>query len=146
VRYWDASALVPALLREPATPRIAPLMKADRAVVVWWATAVECASAVSRRQREGLVGASGAEMLLRSVREAAAHWQVVAPSAAIRDAAIRLVRVHPLGAADALQLAAALAWAEDRPEGREFVVLDRGLADAAAREGFVVLPEDTQAA
>jgi hypothetical protein len=65
---------------------------------------------------------------------------VVSPSSAIRDAAIRLVRVHPLGAADALQLAAALVWAEARPEGREFVVLDRRLGEAAAREGFVVLP------
>lgn len=140
MRFWDASALMAAMTREPASPRVAPLMKADSAVVVWWASPVECASAVSRRHREGVVGSRGVETLLRSLREAAEHWQVISPSAAVRDAAIRLVRVHPLGAADALQLAAALAWAEDRPEGREFVVLDQRLADASAREGFVVLP------
>jgi hypothetical protein len=50
------------------------------------------------------------------------------------------VGVHPLSAADALQIGAALLTAGDRPETLEFVTLDRVLARAAQLEGFRVLP------
>jgi hypothetical protein len=63
----------------------------------------------------------------------------VLPAAARRDEAMRLLRVHPLRSADALQLAAALAGADGEPSAREFVCLDARLADAAAREGLRVL-------
>ena len=49
------------------------------------------------------------------------------------------LRVHPLRAADALQLAAAFAAAERRPTSLELVTLDDRLADAVRKEGFVVL-------
>ena len=39
----------------------------------------------------------------------------IVPSDAIRSRADRLLAIHPLRAADALQLAALLAAAEDRP-------------------------------
>ena len=42
-------------------------------------------------------------------------WHQVDPSDAIREAAVRFLRVHPLRAADALQLAAAFVVAERRP-------------------------------
>jgi hypothetical protein len=43
-------------------------------------------------------------------------------------------------AADALQLAAALRWAAEQPDGHEFVSLDETLRRAAKVEGFTVLP------
>ncbi|MFZ1888102.1 MAG: hypothetical protein WAU33_08715 [Candidatus Binataceae bacterium] len=49
------------------------------------------------------------------------------------------MRSHPLRAADALQLGAAIVAAEEEPMSLEFVTLDRKLADAAAKEGFRVL-------
>ena len=49
------------------------------------------------------------------------------------------VRVHPLRAADSLQLAAALASAEEDPSGVGFVCFDIRLNEAASREGFTVL-------
>jgi hypothetical protein len=49
------------------------------------------------------------------------------------------LRVHPLRAADALQLAAAYIAAERRPSSLELVILDDRLAAAARREGFVLL-------
>ena len=52
-----------------------------------------------------------------------------------------MLRVHPLRAADALQLAAAVAFAEDNQAGVRFVSFDARLNDAAAREGFPVLTE-----
>jgi hypothetical protein len=44
--------------------------------------------------------------------------------------------------ADALQLAAALVAASDQPAGHDFVCSDVRLRQAAAREGFRVLPAD----
>jgi hypothetical protein len=56
---------------------------------------------------------------------------------------MRLLRVHDLRAADALQLGAALTFAEGQPDALGFVTLDGRLAKAAVREGFpVVQPRD----
>jgi len=64
----------------------------------------------------------------------------IVPSDAIRSRADRLLAIHSLRAADALQLAALLAAAEDRPAELPFVTLDDRLAEAAHKEGFSVLP------
>jgi predicted nucleic acid-binding protein len=85
-------------------------------------------------------------LLLRSASRArgrldrfVATWQEVQPSEPLRDAARRLLRVHELRAADALQLAAAGAASEGRPMTLAFVCLDERLGSAAEREGFPVL-------
>ncbi len=65
-------------------------------------------------------------------------WREVVPSGALRSHAIRLVRLHPLRAADALQLAAALDWMERAPDGAVFITADRQLGRAARAEGFDV--------
>ena len=49
--------------------------------------------------------------------------------------------LHPLRAADAMQLAAAIVWANGQATGHEFVCLDHRLREAAQREGFTVLPK-----
>jgi hypothetical protein len=59
----------------------------------------------------------------------------------VKSQARRLLRLHPLRAADAMQLAAALEWAGGRPAGQLIHTLDAQLALAAAREGFLVVPE-----
>ena len=46
---------------------------------------------------------------------------------------------HPLRAADALQLGAALVAADGDPQSLELVTLDNRLAEAARLEGFSVL-------
>jgi hypothetical protein len=48
-----------------------------------------------------------------------------------------LLRVHPLRAAGALQLAAAYLVAERRPSTLEIVTLDDRLRHAGRKEGFV---------
>ncbi len=52
---------------------------------------------------------------------------------------MRLLRVHPLRAADAFQLAAAIAAADESPRSLPFVTFDSRLARAAEREGFPVI-------
>jgi predicted nucleic acid-binding protein len=57
----------------------------------------------------------------------------------VRDRAERLLAVHAIRAADALQLAAALVLVREQSRGRDFVVADGVLAAAAEAEGFNVI-------
>jgi predicted nucleic acid-binding protein len=68
----------------------------------------------------------------------ASAWSEVQPGAALRRLARRLVRAHPLRAADSLQLAAALVASEDHPESLAVVTLDSRLVEAGEREGLRV--------
>lgn len=54
----------------------------------------------------------------------------------VQPTAQTLLRIHPLRAADALQLGAALVWANHRPMRRLFLTFDQRLAEAARGEGF----------
>ena len=67
-----------------------------------------------------------------------AQWHEVHPDRRIRALARRLVRVHPLRAADGLQLAAAITLAEDEPARIGFLSFDAKLNRAASREGFTL--------
>jgi len=140
VRFWDSSALVPLLVPEAMSRSLQGLYKTDPVMVAWWATEIECTSAIARRQRLGQL--REAIVIEAFVRLSAlrAGWHEVEPGEDVREAAKRLVRVHDLQTADALQLAAALFVAEARPSTLEFVSLDDRLAAAARREGFSTTP------
>ncbi len=109
-------------------------------MTVWWGTVVEGESALARRRRQGSFPEASFREGRALLRDIESGWYLVEPSAAVRDKAVRLVWVHGITAADALQLSAALAWCEERPSDHEFVSLDARLAEAAALEGFTVLP------
>ncbi len=136
MRFWDSSALVPLLVPEAMSRSLQGLYKTDPVMVAWWATEIECTSAIARRQRLGQL--REAIVIEAFVRLSAlrAGWHEVEPGEDVREAAKRLVRVHDLRTADALQLAAALFVAEARPSTLEFVSLDDRLVAAARREGF----------
>lgn len=137
MRFWDSSAIVPLLVEGPRSEAVRRLYLADPDVVVWWGTPVECASAIARLEREGLLpDAAGAFERLDAI---APSWTEVDAVEGIRAAARRLLRVHPLRAGDACQLAAALLASELRPPTLAFVTLDDRLAGAAEREGFRVV-------
>ena len=75
------------------------------------------------------------------VRALMTQWTEVAPSMDVREGAARALLLHPLRAADSLQLAAALVWAKRQPADHHGVCLDQRLREAAQREGFVILPK-----
>jgi uncharacterized protein len=139
VRFWDSSALVPLLVREANTAAVGALIAEDDGMIVSWSTPVECASALARLRRAGHLSAGAESAVLGMLRELGEDWSEVQPTEQVRQAAMRLLRVHPLRAADALQLAAALAWTPS-PAGDVFITLDDRLATAAVLEGFTVLP------
>ena len=53
MRFWDSSALVPLLVEEESTNPLERLYLSADAPMVWWGAVIECASAVSRLEREG---------------------------------------------------------------------------------------------
>lgn len=139
MKFWDTSAIVPLLVREEATDAARKEYGTDSAIVVCWTTLVECASAIARAEHDALLTQAEATQAFARLDELALVWREVEPSADLRDIARRLLRVHRLRAADALQLAAATLAAERRPASLTVVTLDDRLEAAALKEGFVVL-------
>lgn len=139
MRFWDASAVVPLLVVEPGSDRARALGRADSDMVVWWGTEVECASALARMEREDTLSARDVDGCFDSLAHLSRAWLEIEPSDAVRETARRVLRVHALRAADALQLAAAHVACGHRPDTLEFVTLDGRLAAAARKEGFVAL-------
>lgn len=139
MRFWDTSAVVPLLLEQEATASMEALLDSDAGMAAWWGTPVECASAAARLRREDRLTVDQESRVLDAVAALRAAWVEVVPSEEVRERAVRLLRVHSLRAANALQLAAALVWA-GTPSDAELVTLDERLALAARLEGFRVLP------
>jgi predicted nucleic acid-binding protein len=109
-------------------------------VIVWWATELECISAISRIERAGDLDLPLTDIAFERLEALRTSWQEIEPATPVRVAARRALRVHALRAADALQLAAALVATNGQPSQLPFVTLDGRLADAARREGFSVDP------
>jgi hypothetical protein len=138
--FWDSTALIPILVPEARSAALGARLRADREVVLWWATPAECQSALHRSARDRLLPAPLLAAALERLAALEEDADVVAPSTRVRARAGRLLAAYPLAAAAALQLAAALVWCDETPRGDHFVCLDAGLRDAARREGFLVLP------
>jgi uncharacterized protein len=139
VRFWDSSALIPLFVVEPSTALVRGWLDEDADVVVWALTRVELVSAIARRRRERRELASRLASARRNALAASERWLEVTAIDAVRSRAERVVELHPLRAAHALQIAAALVAARDDPGAFEFVTLDDRQAEAAEREGFRVL-------
>ena len=142
MRFWDASAIVPLVVAEPATASMHALAVGDPDMIVWWGSQVECVSALARLEREGALDVRATQTALGRLSQLADSWHEIEPSEVVRENAIRFLRVHPLRAADALQLAAAFVAAERQPRSLQAVTLDTRLADALRKEGFEVIDAD----
>ena len=139
MRFWDTSALIPLFVAERATPQVERRLQEDSEVIVWTLTRVEILSAFARRRRADPGASRRLATARREVLSAWDHWSEVTALEVVRRHAERIVETHPLKAADALQVGAALVAAEEVPATLEFVTLDRNLAVAAEREGFRVI-------
>ena len=141
VRYWDASALVPLMVRQQQSLAAWQELDGHRGIITWWGTRIECASALARLIREGLMQPPAADVSRVRFRLLADNWEEVGASEPVRQTALRLLRTHVLRSGDALQLAAAIAACEGAPDSLAFVTLDDRLAEAASKEGFpIVMP------
>lgn len=139
MKFWDSSAVVPLLVEEELSARILKLYEDEPDALTWWGTRLECASALARLERMSALVPDGASEAFNRLATLAESWHEIEPTDTVRETAQRLLRVHDLRAADALQLAAAFWASEVHPPTLQLVTLDDRLALAAQREGFEVL-------
>ena len=141
MKYWDASALVPLVVAEPASKAVRSRLAEDGHIVTWAWTRTEIVSAIERRTREGLLSRPQRREVLERFAAFAESWDEVTEILAVRTRASALLARHPLRAADAGQLGAALLVQEQMAEPLPFVCLDGRLAYAAELESLRVIPE-----
>jgi predicted nucleic acid-binding protein len=139
MNFWDSSALLPLLVEESTTKRILAFYQEHPEIVAAWSATVECVSALARLEREGRLESRTVTQATRQLQELQEAWHEVQPIESVRQLACRLLRVHPLRAADSMQLASALIAAGSNVREWGFVCLDARLCEAAEREGFKVL-------
>jgi predicted nucleic acid-binding protein len=111
---------------------------ADGSVVTWTLTPVEVTSALWRLVRANTIAEEDVYRVDARAAEFMAASHAIVDVEAVKSIAQRLLRVHQLPAADALQLGAALLWSDPRTSGATLHTLDERLAIAARREGFEV--------
>ena len=139
MRYWDASALVPLVIAEPQSERVREWLAGDDGIVTWAWTRTEIVSAIERRCREGLLDRMLRRQALDRFEAFSQSWDEVSDLLAVRTRACALLARHPLRAADAGQLAAAVLVQEQLGGGLVFACLDERLSLAAERETLRVL-------
>jgi predicted nucleic acid-binding protein len=137
--FWDTSAIVPLCCYQAQTAKAVQIARTYARLVIWWATAVEVVSSFNRLYRERNLTLEGKQHALNRLAYLRRRWNEVQPTTEVRDTAERLLNVHTLRAADALQLSAALVWCSHHAQGRHFIGADGELAKAAEAEGFTVI-------
>ena len=140
MRFWDSSAVVPLVFHETVTDETLEWYRVDSQMLVWTLTSTEVLSALFRRLREGALKSTELMKSRKRLQTLSENWSEVHALEVVKQRAERLLRIHPLRAADSLQLGAALVATQDRPQGIAFVSYDQNLATAAEKEGFWVLP------
>jgi len=140
LRYWDSSALVALHIEQKSTALVRSLYEQDAQVLTWILSDIEIRSALHRLSREGAMSDRTVREATQQVESLWESFHIISLIAPVKVRARRLLGLHSLRAADALQLGAALVAAHDDPNGQEFACLDDRLSTAAAREGFTVVP------
>lgn len=138
MKFWDSSAITPLLVMEADSAQREEILLTDGLMCVWYGTLVEIESALCRRLRENPRWTAEAAVAREKLRYLSNSWVEVEPTHEVRDRAMRLLQVHTLRAADALQLAAALVVFSEQTVGRSFLTGDLRLRTAALTEGFTV--------
>ena len=139
MRYWDASALVPLVVAEPHSGTVRTWLSEDDRIVTWAWTRTEIVGAIERRVREGSLSRLQRREVLRRFDAFAESWDEVTDVLAVRARANALLARHPLRAADAGQLGAALLIQEQLAGVLTFVCLDHRLSSAAELESLRVI-------
>jgi len=137
--FWDTSALVPLCCFQLQSARARQAARTYSRQVVWWGTAIEAVSSLNRLTRDRKLNVKESSQAFARLDYLRGRWNEVQPTDEVRDRAERLLRIHKLRAADALQLAAALVWCRGYLDGRVLIGADGNLSEAAGAEGFTVI-------
>jgi uncharacterized protein len=134
--FWDSSALVPLCTNESRSSLAGTLWKRFPQKVVWWSASVEICSALARMERDGsiiLQKRLNAERRLEILEKV---WTEIQPNSRVKELARTFPAKYKMKAADSLQLAAALVWCKELPNGKDFVSGDGHLIKVAETVGF----------
>ncbi len=137
--FWDSSAIIPLCCRQPQSTAARQSARVYDTQIVWWGTSIEAFSGICRLTREGGLTAKESQTAVKALESLRHKWSEILPSDEVRQTAERLLGAHPLRAADAIQLAAALVWCGGYSGGHAFICADIRLSDAANKEGFNVI-------
>ena len=140
MKFWDSSAIVPLLVNEDNTDYCLTMLAHDPKMLIWCLSRVEVMSALCRRVRDGLMGSDEFQKTKERLKVILGKVSEVSAIEKVRSRALRLLEVHPLRAADACQLAAALISVQEEPEKLTILCFDGRLQSAAIKEGFIVNP------
>lgn len=139
MRFWDSSAIVPILVLERESNWAQELLRQDPVGIVWALSPVEVHSALVRRRRDGSLAAAAFTTARSRAKQFFTAMAHVVALEQVAERALRVLDMHSVRAADALQLAAALVASRERPQHLPFVTLDERLAEAVEREGFPIV-------
>ncbi|MFZ0241060.1 MAG: type II toxin-antitoxin system VapC family toxin [Desulfobacterales bacterium] len=141
MRFWDSSAIIPLLVLEKESAYCIDALRADGDILIWTMTHIEVFSALCRRLREGSLGPEAFDAAKKRTRDLLESAFEVVTIEKVEHRALRLLQVHPLRAADALQLAAVLVATEENVSRLPIMCFDDRLITAARLEGFEVNPQ-----
>ncbi len=130
------------MISEPGSRWARAWLTEDDRVVTWAWTRTEITGAIERVAREGTLNRPQRRAALDRLESFAAEWDEVTDVLAVRARANSVLARHPLRAADAGQLGAALLVNELVSEPLVFLCFDRRLCEAAEREGLRVVETD----
>ena len=85
MKFWDASAIVPLCIIEPRSSLAKDILSNDTAVVVWWATRIECLSAFARLRRSGGLNESDARRARDHLDTLDNSWTEIYPNQRLRE-------------------------------------------------------------
>lgn len=139
MNFWDSSALLPLLVTEAASGATRQYLEAQPEMAIWWATPVECMSALARKEREGRLKLTQMIAAEKNLDLIVRNNVTVDPTDRVRLLARKLLRRYPLRAADSLQLAAACVLAGEATGDYGFICNDERLTTAASKEGFSIV-------
>lgn len=135
MRYFDASALAKRYVRERGNAKVVRLLSSGAAATSRL-SAVEIASALMRRSREGAFSNADRDRALAALDRDLPSMLIVELTPEIATRAQTLLQRQPLRAGDAIQLASGLYLQEELHEEVQFVAFDKTLSAAARREGL----------
>ena len=139
--FWDSSSLLLLCCDQKGFTAVSQnLVRQFPKIVVWWSTPVEMENGLCRLIRKGEIDREQSLAGKRRLSLLLSRWREVLPTEQLRLLAVDIVQRHALTTADALQLAAALIWCNQKPHNRPFVCFDKNLNAAATEVGFLVFP------
>lgn len=136
MNFWDTSALLPLVIHESTSELVLEIFGRSQPLCIWTLTVVEATAAICRLHRAGSLTAEKRDAAIAHLEKIIKSCVTVKNLELVKARAKRLLKIHPLKSADALQLAAALVSCQDQPQSHHFITFDKRLKESAGLEGF----------